>query len=94
MKLIFLEKTVFKNVFFEGAILKMYFFDNQFWKWVFWGYQVWSNWLCFGKGGELENWMLDQPVNNKDCSSIKFLLREYKKVLLSFFGLKIFKKYY
>ena len=30
MKLIFLEKTVFKNVFFEGAILKMYFFDNQF----------------------------------------------------------------
>ena len=25
MKLMFVEKTIFKNVFFEGAILKMYF---------------------------------------------------------------------
>ena len=27
------------------------------------GYQVWPNWLCLGKGGELKNWMLEQPVS-------------------------------
>ena len=36
--------------------------------------------------------MLEQPVNTKGCSSIKFLLREfyleYEKVLFSFLGLE------
>ena len=50
---------------------------NNFWECIFWG----SN---------FENvfWMLEQPVNNKGCSSIQFLVgefyQEYKKVLLSF----------
>ena len=41
-----------------------------------------------------KNWMIEQPVNNKYCSSIRFLLREfcweYKKVLflLSFLWLE------
>ena len=30
-----------------------------------------------GKGGELKNWMLEQPVKTKGCSSIQFLLREF-----------------
>ena len=41
------------------------------------GYQVWPNSLCLGKRGEFKNWMLEQPVNNKGCSSIQFLLREF-----------------
>ena len=30
-------------------------------------------------GSNFENafWMLDQPVNNKDCSNIQFILREF-----------------
>ena len=31
------------------------------------GYQVWFNLLCSEKVDE--NWMLEQPVNNKGCSS-------------------------
>ena len=46
---------------------------------------------------KLKNWMLEQPVNNKGCSSIQFLQREfyrvYKKGLLSFLGLESFKKF-
>ena len=29
-----------------------------------------------GEGGNLQNFMLDQPVRTKDCSSIGFLLRK------------------
>ena len=56
---------------------------NNFWECIFWG----SN---------FENvfWMLEQPVNNKGCSSIQFLVgefyQEYKKGLLSFLGFLTF----
>ena len=57
-----------------------------------WGvvYEVWPNWLCLGKGGELKNWMLEQLVNNKGCSSTQFFLRVFyqgKKKDLSFIKL-------
>ena len=46
--------------------------------------------MCLGKCGELKDWMLEQTGNNKGCSSIQFLLKEfyeeYKKVLLYSFG--------
>ena len=39
---------------------------------------VWAASLTvLGKGGELKNWMLEQPVKTKGCSSIQFLLREF-----------------
>ena len=58
-----------------------------------------SEMAMFGEVGELKNWMLEKPVNNKGCSSIQFLLREIfksikgliksiKKLFFSFLGLK------
>ena len=39
--------------------------------------------------GEFKNWMLEQPANNKVCSSIQgSLYPRYKKVLLSFLELE------
>ena len=26
-----------------------------------------SDWLCWEKGCELKNWILEQPINNKGC---------------------------
>ena len=47
--------------------------------------KVMVSWLAvFGKGGELKNWMLKQPVNNKGFSSIQFL------ILLNFFRARKF----
>ena len=69
---------------FERVYLKMYF----------WRYQVWPNWLFLEKGRELKNWMLEQPVKNKSCSCIQFLLWDPKwvllKVLSSFLGARNF----
>ena len=43
------------------------------------------SWLTvFGKGGKFKNWMLEQPVNNTACSSIK------KCYFIKFFGAKKF----
>ena len=42
-----------------------------------------------GRNFESQFWTLEQPINNKGCSSIQFFLRKfyqkYKKVLLNFF---------
>ena len=37
--------------------------------------------------GELKNWILEQPVNNKGCSSIQLLLREFN---ISSMSIKMF----
>ena len=45
------------------------------------GYKRCPHWMCSGKGGEWKNCILEQPVNNKGCSSIQFLLKEFIKFL-------------
>ena len=65
--------------FFVGAIVKMYFFRDQFGKSIF--REQFRKCIfckgtigvlteCSGNGVELKNWMLEQLVNNKCCSSI------------------------
>ena len=53
---------------------------------------LWPNWLILEKCDELKNWLFEQPVDNKSCSSIQFLLRQfyqkYKKVLCRVLGLE------
>ena len=34
---------------------------------------MWPNWLCSGKGSELKDWMLEQPVK-KEGSLIKLMI--------------------
>ena len=52
---------------------------------------IFENLFFLGSNFENVFWMLEQPVNNKVCSSIQFLLRSftksgYKKTLLRFLG--------